>query len=250
MKKLAPIAAALTALLASGCAHTLTEQEKADFTAYADQQAFKEPKKLGPTKATRVPLQAGQWATIETELRDDQGKLKDLSLATYKILNVTPDAVTLELETRSATHPKGTIMAYVVSHYPAQSTRLGMTKEELDRYVDQLEFRRIIIQNGDGRPNEIPTNLQLMAKPYVKNLLVNGFRVGEVKKEPCSSQVISSPKCLGYDYQTDLLGRTIHGHVDAHSAIPIVGFVSQQSDFGTSRVIAFGLSGARARLIH
>ena len=237
-------------IFASGCAHTLTAKEKSDFEDRVNEQAFHSQKTLPPSKTNRVKLAVGQWATIETIFKDDKGGVKSMSLSTYKVIQIQGDTVSLEIESWSAGRTDSMTLAFVVKHLPLASTKLGMTEAEAKTIVDQMEFQKIITQNGKSAPQEIPTNLIVLTKPYAKNLMLTGLTEGSVKSEACSSDYLKSTKCLAYDFSSDALGHTIQGHVDTHSSIPIVGFIKLESDQYTSSVIAYGMSGAEGKLLH
>ncbi|MBI3555030.1 MAG: hypothetical protein HY074_02050 [Deltaproteobacteria bacterium] len=127
--------------------------------------------------------------------------------------------------------------------------QLSYSKDEMDKFISNLEFKRIVMKSGDAKPTEIPMNIVPLTKTYIKNLFTTGYRLGDVASEACSSDVLSSKKCVGYDYELDLTGYHAKGHVDAHSAVPIVGYITQTTDKSESHVIAFGLSGAKGILI-
>ena len=248
MKRLVPML--LFSLVLTGCAHTLTTQEKKDFDARADEARFPAKRFLPPSAKSRTPLRAGQWATVETLFKDGKGAVKSMNLATYKVIHIQGETVTFEIETTSAGSPKPSTIAYVVSHVPSTSTQMGMSKTDFDHFVDQMEIKRVVTQSGDAAPTEIPADAILMTKSLTRNLLLSGYRASNVKKEPCKTDILQSTRCLGYDFVAEDLGRIVKGHVDAHASVPIVGFVRQDSEQYTSQVLAFGMSGAVSKLIH
>jgi hypothetical protein len=227
-------------ILLAGCAHALTEQDKKDFDAQADEARFPAKRILPPSAKSRTPLRAGQWATVETLFKDGKGAVKSMNLATYKVIRVQGDTVTFEIEITSAGSPKPSTVAYVVNHLPSASNQLGMSKSDFDHFVDRMEIKRIVTPNGDATPTKL----------YSKNLLLSRYRAGNVKNEPCKTDILQSTRCLGYDFVAEELGHTVKGHVDAHASVPIVGFVRQDSEQYTSQVLAFGMSGAVSKLIH
>lgn len=237
-------------LFLSGCAHTLTVQEKADFDEIVSKESFQSKKSLPASHKFRIPLWAGQWVKILTTFKDTDGKIRSESLATYKVIGVRRDTVALEIETVTAGKPKPMTIAFIAKHIPLASNAMGMTKDDLNDIMDDLEFKKVITQSGDSMPQQVPLNLVNMAtKSYADKLMVSGYRIGNTKKEPCATENMHSPSCIGYNFQVDGFGKTLRGHVDAHSAIPIVGFVKQDGETYTSRVVAYGLSGAKGKLI-
>jgi hypothetical protein len=182
---------------------------------------------------------------ISTRPREED---KPRTLMKYKVLKVEGTKVTMEIESRSSS-AKPSLMAYVVDHYPTQS-EMSMTKEQFDKHIDDLTFERIIFQSGDSKPTEVPTNITLLTKQYIKNVFTGGYRTGDVTYTACGTPELTSTRCYTYNYQAEALGFSMKGTVHAHGGVPIVGFIDQTSDQGSSRVIAYGFTGATGTLIH
>jgi hypothetical protein len=246
MKKI--ILSLLAIALLPACSHTLTQKEKDDFLAEQSGVAFGSLKILPSSTRTKIPLKAGQWAVVATELKDASGNVTALAYAKHKIVSLKGDTLTMEIESRHAGRPETTVMAFVVDHFPV-GKQLSWTKDELDAFLGRVEFKRIVTKVGNGNPSELPLNFVPLTKTYLRNLFLSGYRHGDVITEACATEVLSSRQCLAYDYVVDLPGFSDTGRVEAHSAVPVVGFISQKSGRSESKVIAFGLKGAKGLLI-
>jgi hypothetical protein len=51
---------------------------------------------LGPSGNDRIPLKAGHWVKIYTQIEDG---LKDQSLSTFKVIKIVGNIITMEVET-------------------------------------------------------------------------------------------------------------------------------------------------------
>ena len=237
---------ALSLILLSACGHKLTQQDKDGFLERQAAVAFTTRHQLPPSTKGKLPLKAGQWAIVATHFKD--GDNESMGFTKFKIIRIQGDTLTMEMESTHAGSKQLMVMAYVVSGFPMHK-QLSYSKDEMEKFVSNLEFKRIVMKSGDAKATEIPLNFVPLTKTYMKNLFTTGYRVGGITYEACASDALSSKKCLAYDYELELTGYHAKGHVDAHSSVPIVGYVSQTTDKSESHVIAFGLTGAKGILI-
>lgn len=233
----------LGALLVS-CASGPSKEQVAAFKNKLDEEKIQMVKDLGASSTSRIPLKAGQWVKIHTVIKEGN---KDQNLATFKVLKVAGKTVTMEVETTNASSLGLQVMQYEVENYPVWD-KLDISKHELEKLVDKMNIKKIIMKQGNEPAQEISVAYMPMAKGMLKQLFSSGYRIGDLKKEACSSEYIKSSNCVVFDYQASAYGFTTKGTSYTHSAIPIVGFIKSISDKSETKVVNFGLTGAKSSL--
>lgn len=233
----------LFCVILTACSQAPTAQEKQSFNEEINKLKLPEIKSFGASKTKRIPLKAGQWVTIMTQMKDDT---KGINLSTFKVIKVVGKTVTIEVESFNANSAKN-IMQYEVENYPMYDM-LSVTKNELEKYLENIKIKRVVTKYGDRAPTEIPLEVINMSKGHVKSLFLTGYRIGEPHKEDCSSDNIKAKKCIIYNFEANVMGQAMSGKSYAHSDIPIVSFIKSDSDRAFTQVINYGLSGAKTSL--
>lgn len=230
-------------LLLTACTHAPTVEEKQHFGQEIDKLKLPATKSFGSSKSKRIPLKAGQWVTIMTQMKDEN---KSPNLSTFKVLKVSGKTVVIEIESFSATSAKN-IIQYEIEHYPMYDM-LSVTKNELEKYLENIKIKKVITKYGDNPAKEMSADVISMGKGYVKSLFLTGYRVGEPTKEDCSSDYIKAKKCIVYGFEANVMGQSMTGKSYAHSDIPVVSFIKSDSDRAYTQVINYGLTGAKSSL--
>lgn len=233
----------LLALL-TGCASNPSKEQVAAFQNKVDQEKLQIVKDLSPTSNSRLPLKAGQWVKIHTVMKEGN---KDQTLATFKVLKVAANTVTMEVETTNASTLGLQIMQYEVENYPTWD-KLDISKHDLEKLVDKMNIKKIIMKQGNDSAQEISVAYMPMAKGLLKQLFSSGYRIGELKKEACSSEYLKSSNCVVFDYEASAHGFTTKGTSYTHSAVPVLGFIKSVADKSETKVVNFGLTGAQSSL--
>ncbi|HXH75650.1 MAG TPA: hypothetical protein VNJ08_11825 [Bacteriovoracaceae bacterium] len=234
----------LLLVLAVSCASGPTKEEKEAFTNKVDQEKLKTVKELAASSDSRIPLKAGQWVKIHTTLKEGN---KDQSLSTFKVLKVDGKTVTMEVETTNASTLGLNVMQYEVENYPTHN-KLDISKQELEKLVDKMNIKKITMKQGNEPAQELPVTYMPMAKGMLKDLFASGYRIGEPKKTACASEYLKAPTCVVFEYEANAFGFTTKGTSFAHSSVPVVGFIKSDSDKSETKVVNFGLTGAKSSL--
>lgn len=231
--------------LVSSCAG-ISKQEKNKILSMADKMSFKRKKVLGASGKKVMPLRAGQWVTSVTKHKGSSG---DITIQKMKVLKVSRDTVTLEIESWSASG-KGqeTTTSYVIKNYPRRFN-ISYQEKDIDKMLDDIKFKRMITKTGKNRAVEVPAPLLALTSSFAKNIVVGAHRTGKLRTKSCQVAKITSRKCYEYSFETNVLGINTKGTITAHSRIPIMGILKQSTDKFDMEVIAYGTKGATGKLL-
>lgn len=231
--------------LVTSCGSLLTP--KADvkkvgiIDAKAKKIAFRKVKKIGSTKKMLVSLKRGQWvASLNTDKKSGEK-----SLMIRKVVRVKKASVTIETETYSSNqNPKlRSVLQQVLGGYPRSFAVNG--KVNFATLFSNLEVRSMKIKNGD---EEVQDMSQHSSSPLMK-MGISGFtgkiKMGKATKKSCATPYISSSACYYVPYSMGMMGMSFKGSYIQNSRIPIVGYLSTDSEYATEVVIAFGFKGRK-----
>jgi hypothetical protein len=226
------------------CSHGPSKKNLEAFEKKITDEKLKDTQELKASKDTRLALKKGQWVKVVTHYL---GKNQDKHYLTYKVLNVSGNKITMEIESLNASNLKLNVLQYEIENYPI-GKKINSTKEEISKLVEKMKINKMRIRNGDLPAEEISKAYMPMAKGLIKSLFISGYQVGTVKEGPCQSPYLKSAKCYISQFQASVLGREISGTSQAHSEIPILGFIKSVSEESESIVINFGNEGAKSSL--
>lgn len=225
------------------CSSKPTVEQVNVFNNKLSEMKVSSQKELKPSKESKIPLKEGQWVTMFSTLKENNYS----SLSTFKILKITKNQVTMEIESYSVKTDDKSVIYYEVENYPTIK-KLLLTKKEVEEMVDDLKILKVISKHGTAPAQEMPAVLLSMAKGQTKNLFASGYRIGEFKNSGCESPYFKSKKCLIADVEVNVLGTTYKSKSFVHSEIPVLSFIKHESEKGDTFVINFGLTGAKSAL--
>lgn len=243
MKSLSTLA---LALVLAGCATASQDQRQTVMNA-ANLAVQKQT--LKDSAQERKPVRAGQWVTFLVESHTGDN---DLTLRTIKVLQVDGDRVRLEIDSQSAL-TDGTLSSegYEITNFPT-TPPLAYNRREHKKMVTRMAFKRGIQKKPDKEQEEWTPALLIFNKPMLEKIVPTGYVLDNTKIEtgPCANEHIDSSVCYNYRYKLELHKDAFVGRVSAHSEVPILGFVAADDEARSYKVIAFGDTGAKARLTY
>ena len=231
-------------VLLVSCSSAPTKEQTDAFDKKMQSLRIKGTKSLGPSGFSRIPLKSGQWITFLTSTKE-KGALTNRGVSTFKVLKVSGKNVTMEVESIHENSADKSIIQYQIENYPSY-TKMNVTKEELEKMLENLKISKIIMKMGTEPAKEMPT--AFMPKSLLKDLFANGYRVSETKNESCSSSFLKSKRCMVFDFEATALGFSTKGKSYGHSDIPVMSFIKSDADNNITEVINYGMSGAKSSL--
>lgn len=196
-------------------------------------------KTLGATKETRIPLRPGQWAAA---LIRSKSNPNDVILQISKVANVSGSSVTVETEQYASSESgKRIVMQQRMQNVPTAPK--VYTKVEQAAIISNIKVDSMKIMDDEGKVQELP-QLPLNFGKLGANLFQSSVATGEVQTKPCESSEIKAAKCFAVPYSVKVLWMSDQGVTNAHSDVPVLGFVSAEGKDSRTDVIGFGNSGA------
>lgn len=236
----------LSLFLLTSCGSMLTP--KADLKKVkqieklASSYSFKKVKTLRATNKMLRPLRKGQWVVSLTE----DTKSGEKSLLIRKIVSVRKHTVTLETETYSSSKKdplRRTVVQQVIKGYPRSFAVNG--KASFASLLSKFEIISMKIKDGDQPVQDLSsTAASPMAKLGIKGL-AGEIKFGKVSKKSCKSKYIKSSKCYYVPYTMGMMGFNISGSYVQNSRVPIVGYLTTESEQLRETVLSYGFKGKK-----
>ena len=206
----------------------------------ASQMAFPEARKLGRSKARRLPLKKGQWIATLAEMK---GEGEDVTLTVTKVISVEKSKVTLEQEIRSASGQGAlTCTQITFENFPVKAP-LSYTREGFDAVTSKLKIVRMRTKAPAGTITETPPQVLAMglSNPFFSRA---SMRLGETSRTGFSGTYIASKNCFEHYYELSMTGPSLQGRSLTHSSVPVTGMVQDENDAAITTTVAYGYKGA------
>jgi hypothetical protein len=204
--------------------------------------AFKKQRKLPASAAHLTRLRRGQW--VATALTDKKSGEK--SLVIRKIVHVTKKTVTIEIETYSSNseHPNvPTVIQQKVSGYPKSFKVNG--KNNFQQLAKNFKIISMKIKDGDKPVQDMSGAGQSPMVQLGFQGALQSIKFGKVTKMSCSTSYLKSSRCYNQPFEMGVLGFSFKGSNMQHSRVPIVGFISADSEQNHTEVLAYGFKGRK-----
>lgn len=196
---------------------------------------------LGATSSQRVPLRPGQWVAM---LSNSKSNPNDINLQIMKVASVSDSSVTLEIEQYSASNQgKRMVIQQRLSNFPV-SGKVAYNSKESANLVKNVEVESVKIMDESGKVSQMP-QLPFGLGRIGSNFIENNVATGEIEKKPCSNSHFKASSCMIVPFEARALWKTVAGTTYAHSAVPVVGFITSESSDDSVEVVGFGTSGAK-----
>lgn len=241
---------ALCLAWASGCASVATTAQRGKVieAAVAVNSDFeKKQKELPPSNLERKPIKTGQWVSFLMENRD---RTQNLSLRTIRVIEASKEKAWIEVETVSAIDDgKVDIDAYWMDNFPIEP-RIEATYRQMQIAIQRIQFKKVAQKSGEKDPELWPEDFLMFSKPWLEKLFIIGHTLDEKKlpQEACVTDSFRSERCYVERFALKFLDHESTGRAFLHSDVPIIGFLQAVDDNYIYKTVAFGDSGAEAKL--
>ncbi len=232
----------LTLIILASCSSGPSKKHVEKFAQKVTEEKTSQLIQLKKSSSQRLPLKVGQWVKVVTEFKTG---VQDKNFLIYKVIKIQGNLVKMEIESMNASNLEPKILQYEIENYP-MDYKIALSKKEINKLVDKMVIKQMKIKVGENPVEELSKAYLPMAKGLLKNLFISGHQTGEAQKSDCSSEYLSSELCHIFDFEASLLGSSFKGKTYAHSEVPIVGFLKMISEQSETKVINFGLTGAKA----
>lgn len=249
-QKMTPIIFIGLLSLLSGCASIATPEQRlkvVDAAKAINADFEKKQKDLPPSTLERKPVRTGQWVSFLMENRD---RTQDLTLRTIRVIEASKEKTWVEVETQRASDKgKVELEAYWMENFPLEP-RFDTTYRQFQTKVQRILFKKMVQKSGDKDPEPWPDEFLMFSKPWLEKLFIVGFSLEEkgAKPELCITESFRSDRCYVERFALKFLDHDSAGRAFMHSEVPIIGFLQASDDDYVYKTVAFGESGAAAKL--